>query len=349
MTDTALAPPNANASQRSETPDTVHGRLLESVHIAGYTWKRACDELDWILDDDRWKAVGPGFDDINAFLATIDLSAFRLAVEERKGLARKLKELQAANVSTAKALGVSDETIRRDTNQTTNVVLNPPAPPTGAIGSASETTNVDVPTAWFQDDVDPAKLSKRQTARNQKESGQHQPGSTPPLPTGTWNLIYADPPWRYDANSSPADRAIENQYPTMTLEDICALDVPAAQDAALYLWTTAPKLQEGMTVMDAWGFSYRTCAVWVKDRIGLGYYFRVRHELLLVGRRGDMPTPAPEDRSDSVIEAPRGEHSEKPTTVYELLERMYPNAQRLEMFARRARLGWDTWGNEIVT
>lgn len=98
----------------SESPDTVHGRLLEAVHISGYTFERACSELEWLLAEDRWHRVGSGHTDINEFLATIDLSEFRIAVEQRRGLARKLEELQASQRATAKALGVSHTTVQND-------------------------------------------------------------------------------------------------------------------------------------------------------------------------------------------------------------------------------------------
>lgn len=165
---------------------------------------------------------------------------------------------------------------------------------------------------------------------------------------GMFPLLYADPPWRYEAITTPDMRRVENQYPTMTADEIAALDVPAADDAVLFLWATSPKLREGLRVMDAWGFTYRTCMVWVKDRIGMGFYARQRHELLLIGRRGDLPPPLESRRPDSVIEAPRGEHSAKPDVVYDLIERMYPGFAYCELFARRTRPGWQPWGLEAA-
>jgi len=100
-------------------------------------------------------------------------------------------------------------------------------------------------------------------------------------------------------------------------------------------------------VIRAWGFECKTTLCWVKPWIGPGVWLRNRHELLLLGRRGDYPPPDPEDRVDSVLEAPRGRHSEKPERVYELLERMYPQASKLELFARSRRPGWSAWGNEV--
>ena len=94
----------------------------------------------------------------------------------------------------------------------------------------------------------------------------------PPLVTlGEYPVLLADPPWRYQFAETKS-RAIENQYPTMPLDAICALEPPAANDAVLYLWATSPKLQEALKVLKAWRFDYRTNLVWVKDRVGMGYW-----------------------------------------------------------------------------
>lgn len=165
-------------------------------------------------------------------------------------------------------------------------------------------------------------------------------------------LIYADPPWRYEHPISDS-RKIENQYETMDVEQIAALPVSdhCIDNAALFMWATNPKLAEAIGVLEGWGFSYRTNAVWVKHAIGMGYYFRQRHELLLVGTRGSLPSPEGSNRPDSVIEANRGKHSEKPLGVYDLLDQMYPeyvgDAYRVELFARQKRKDWFAWGNEV--
>src|SRR5262249_51006492 len=104
-----------------------------------------------------------------------------------------------------------------------------------------------------------------------------------------------------------------------------------------------PKLEEDFA---AGAVQYRTCFLWVKDKIGMGYHARNQHELLFVCRRGNIPHPAPGDRVSSVIEAPRGRHSEKPVKVYELIEGFYPSLPKIELFARGQRPGWAAWGNE---
>ncbi|MGH2506918.1 MAG: MT-A70 family methyltransferase [Gammaproteobacteria bacterium] len=163
---------------------------------------------------------------------------------------------------------------------------------------------------------------------------------------GRFPVIYADPPWRYEYAVSTS-REIENQYPTATLDDLKSLAVPALDDCVLFLWATSPKLEEAIDLIRAWGFTYRTSAVWDKEVIGMGYYFRQQHELLLVATKGSLPVPLPEARASSVIRSPRGKHSAKPECVYGLIEAMYPDLPKIELFARTGRAGWALWGNEV--
>jgi len=169
----------------------------------------------------------------------------------------------------------------------------------------------------------------------------------------TYQVIYADPPWRYDFSKTDS-REIENQYPTMDIEDIKSLNVPSAENAVLYLWATAPKLQEGLDVVKAWGFQYKTHAIWDKGSVGMGYWFRGQHELLLVGVKGHVSPPAQELRISSVILQNKGQHSAKPDYVREMIGEWFPTETKLEMFARQDQsnlfqqnIHWDTWGNEL--
>ncbi len=141
----------------------------------------------------------------------------------------------------------------------------------------------------------------------------------------------------------------------MTTEEICELKnrIPANNDAVLFLWSTNPKIKEALSVIDAWGFEYRTNMAWVKDKIGMGYYCREQHELLLIARKGNIPVPDTNNRPPSIFQAPRLEHSRKPNTVYETIEKMYPrpaNTQGhyyIELFARYPRKGWASWGLDL--
>lgn len=160
-----------------------------------------------------------------------------------------------------------------------------------------------------------------------------------------YGVIYADPPWRYD-HGTPG-REIENHYPTMSDEEICLLEIPAAKDAILYLWATAPRLESGLAVMNAWGFRYKTQAVWDKEKVGMGYWFRGQHEILMVGTRGKVSPPPQSARVSSVIRCPRGRHSAKPEQVREWIGQWYPGVPKLEMFGRLKRPGWDVFGNQV--
>jgi N6-adenosine-specific RNA methylase IME4 len=136
----------------------------------------------------------------------------------------------------------------------------------------------------------------------------------------------------------------------MTWDELSALEISsiAENDAVMFMWAPGCKLQEALDLIKKWGFTYRSCAVWVKDKIGQGQYFRNQHELLLVAVRGNPPTPQPRDRTSSVIEAQRRRHSEKPENVYAIIETMYPNSSKIELFARTTRPNWASWGNEVL-
>jgi N6-adenosine-specific RNA methylase IME4 len=171
------------------------------------------------------------------------------------------------------------------------------------------------------------------------------------LGTKLYGVLLADPPWRFSPYSCETglDRAADNHYMTMPLDDIKAIKVPAAKDCVLFLWATPPMLPDALSVMASWSFAYRSHCVWDKGRAGTGYWFRQEHELLLVGTRGKVPAPAPGEQRRSIIRTRAGAHSEKPAAVAEMIEAMFPRTKKLEMFARATRDGWDVFGNEVPT
>jgi N6-adenosine-specific RNA methylase IME4 len=191
---------------------------------------------------------------------------------------------------------------------------------------------------------------KRQRRASRLEAIRLKSEPTPGFETGRrYPVLYADPCWRF--RSGMTERSIENHYPTMSIEEICALPVGeiAHDDAVLFLWTTSPNLEEAFRVLEAWGFTYKASAVWDKGVAGMGYWYRVRHEILLVATRGDFPAPAEELRPSSVYTSPRGRHSEKPEAVRDDIARMFPGLPRIELFARTdgaPAAGWDVWGNQ---
>ena len=168
-----------------------------------------------------------------------------------------------------------------------------------------------------------------------------------PEPTGKYRVIYADPPWSY-GNSMP-DYATDQRdhYPVMAMSDICALPVRewAEDDAVLFLWVTSPILEESFQVIRAWGFKYKASFVWDKVLHNMGHYNSVRHEFLLVCTRGSCQ-PDTRKLFDSVQSIERTEHSKKPEEFYDIIETIYSNGERLEMFARQPRKGWKAYGNQ---
>lgn len=176
---------------------------------------------------------------------------------------------------------------------------------------------------------------------------------TPPLPEGQYNVILADPPWKFEFGLTGA---ASDQYPTMELDDIKELGkkIPAAKDAYLFLWGTMSKPREAVEVISSWNFEIKSQFVWVKEKEGKiqrgpGFYVHGSHELLYICKRGDMPVPDEESRHSSVVKAPRGRHSAKPELFYDIIEGMVPNAKYLELFARpqKKRFGWTYWGTDV--
>jgi N6-adenosine-specific RNA methylase IME4 len=171
------------------------------------------------------------------------------------------------------------------------------------------------------------------------------------MPAGQFGVILADPEWRFEpwSRETGMDRAADQHYSTSPTEIIASRDVAsiAADDCVLFMWATVPMLPQAIEVGRAWGFEYRSHCIWAKDKEGTGYWFRNTHELLLVFTRGNIPAPAPGQQWGSLIEAPVGEHSQKPSIFYEMIEQLYPNLPKIELNARGpAREGWSVWGYE---
>lgn len=175
---------------------------------------------------------------------------------------------------------------------------------------------------------------------------------------GPYTTILADPPWQFQNRTgkmAPEHKRLL-RYPTMELREIMELPVPklAAAKSHLYLWVPNALLQEGLKVMEAWGFTYKSNLVWYKirkdggpDGRGVGFYFRNVTELILFGVRGSMRTLKPGRTQVNLLSTRKREHSRKPDEFYDLIEACSPGPY-LELFARFRRPGWDQWGNENV-
>ncbi len=338
----------------SETPETVHGRLLEAVHISGYSFERACSELDWLLQDDRWQKVGGGFDDINAFLSTIDLSEFRIAIDQRKKLAKQLQDIEASQRATAKMLGVDESTVRADLGK--RDAGNPALRRSGnAENGGLEGDDAGNPAPeWFQDDVDPAQLAKDQTASKTKkerrateleeqrraiEEGQAT------LPEGVFEVICIDPPWPYGNADNYNAKGFRGTcpYPEMSLEELTLIELPIADDCFIWLWTTHQFMRHAFTLLDAWGFQEKSILTWVKPSMGTGRWLRSQSEFCIMAVKGKPVFHL--TNQTTVIHGDRREHSRKPDEFYQMVEALCIG-RRLDYFSREKRPGWAQIGSE---
>lgn len=179
---------------------------------------------------------------------------------------------------------------------------------------------------------------------------------SPLLPEGKFAVIYADCPWQY--SNSGFDQSAQAHYPTMPIEEIKQLKDDAGKvikdlatdQTVLFLWATNPLVPEAVSVLQQWGFEFKTNMAWIKDKgPGIGWFVKSKHELVFIGVREN--TPKPKEKFDSWFRASSSIHSKKPSLVYELIEAMYPGpldqTYYVELFARETRKGWKGWGLEL--
>lgn len=172
-----------------------------------------------------------------------------------------------------------------------------------------------------------------------------------------YSVIYADPPWHYNdkRTGKKLSGGAVNHYPLMKLPELKALPIGdlAEDNCMLFIWVTFPNLKEGLELIEAWGFTYKTLGFsWIKTNkrdgkpfFGIGYYTKSNCEVCLIGVKG-KPIKVSNSVSSAVI-SPRMEHSKKPDSVREDIVRLCGNVPRIELFARQEVEGWDCWGNEV--
>lgn len=177
---------------------------------------------------------------------------------------------------------------------------------------------------------------------------------TPPLPKGSFSVIYADPPYQ-DESGHTNTKPVSEFYLTMTLAEICrmgkAVQKLTAPNCVLFLWIPAYHLEKFPKILDAWGFRYCTCWVWHKVKPNFSHYGEISHELIVIGGKGrSVPSCSPKAlQSVSSVQAINGaKHNGKPMEYYEIIERLYPNGKYLELFSRekKPRKGWTVWGDK---
>jgi len=176
-----------------------------------------------------------------------------------------------------------------------------------------------------------------------------------------YQIIYADPPWKYRSTTSPNQigkyktQKARNNYQTMTFDEIYSLPIKEITDdnCALFLWTTFPLLIGCIKTFEKWGFIYKTVAFnWTKlnknnnrPYFGTGYYTKANSEVCLLGIKGKMKPIS--NFISSIILQPREEHSKKPTIARDNIVELFGDLPRIELFARQKTKGWDVWGNEV--
>ena len=174
-----------------------------------------------------------------------------------------------------------------------------------------------------------------------------------------YQIICSDPPWDYKGQTQHGGKGVKDtggaikHYPTMPTEKMIPefkplLDSWADNDCLLFMWATWPHLDQAIQLGTGWGFKYvHTPFIWYKMKTNPGFYTMTQTEPVLCFKRGKIPQPRGSRNERQVIEVPRSRHSEKPQELYNRITNMFPTQNKMEMFARTHRNGWDCWGNEI--
>jgi N6-adenosine-specific RNA methylase IME4 len=172
------------------------------------------------------------------------------------------------------------------------------------------------------------------------------------LPKQLFNIAVADPPWRTETWSDKGkDRAADNHYPTMSLDEIKTLAVAGlmSRNALLGLWITVPFIGVMHEILDSWDFEFKSMLTWDKEIPGTGKWLLNQTEHLVIATRGGFPAPEPGTQISSLYRERRGAHSAKPEGILDWIDRIYPDSPKIELFRRGpARLGWTAWGNEAT-
>ena len=176
-----------------------------------------------------------------------------------------------------------------------------------------------------------------------------------------YQIIFPDPPWDYKGQTQHTEPtgvrtntgSALKHYPTMKTQDMIVefkelINTWADDDCLLFMWATWPHLDQAIRLGEGWGFKYvHTPFIWNKMKTNPGFYTMTQTEPVLCFKRGKIPTPRGSRKERQLVEVMRTRHSEKPIGVYNRIEKMFPTQNKMEMFARTTREGWDSWGNEI--
>lgn len=332
--------------------------LFEGKILDGRNRYRACLAADVVPQVEQFSG-----DDPIAFVVDENLTRRHLNESQRAMVAADMSRLtqgartdlsprgEMSQAERASVVGVGKRTVER-----ADVVTDKGVPElAAAVRKGTISVNVAERVAQLDPDEQTRIVAKPERAATEVKKATRKAREVDlgekqaALPDKKYGVILADPEWKFEVWSEGGmDRAADNHYPTSATDIIAARDVAsiAADDCVLFLWATAPMLPQALAVMSAWGFQYASHIAWDKQIAGTGYWSRNRHELMLIGTRGNVPAPAPGTQCDSIIVEKRGRHSVKPEESYRIIEAYFPNLPKIELNARQARPGWDSWGNE---
>ena len=353
MSDQQILPPLSDPGER----DFVHqryGRLTEAAEWGDIGVKRALDHFEWLLEADRWKLCG--FDDINAFARSVSLKRYIDTAHQRKRIVKKLSDIEASQRAIAEAVGVDKRTIGRDLACADGANAPPKTEETQGVTDGEDSGEPE--TAGKQGDVDeesganappegePEPPAPEQRPPVASAGGADETPGPAPEPRPRYSVIVLDPPWpmkKIRRDVRPAQ--VEMPYPTMTEEELRALELPAADNCHVWCWTTPKFLPMALRLLPVWGVEYVCPFVWHKpggfQPVGLPQF---NCEFALYGRVGS-PEFTETKAFPLCFQAGRGQHSEKPEGFYDIVRRV-TEGPRLDMFNRREIDGFEGWGHE---
>lgn len=241
------------------------------------------------------------------------------------------KSVKAVNTQQeiAKAAGVSHDTIAK--------VEKIEAQATPEIKAALKSGDISINAAYNK-----VQQAKRKADIQQQVDDLEQ--QVIEQPEGLFDVIVIDPPWKYGTQLLAEAYRVANPYPEMSQDEIKAIDLPAADNCVIFLWTTHKFIWDAKELLDHWGFNYRSMLVWNKEQLGTGNLIRMQCEFCLIGLKGKPIFKDVHDIRD-IIEEPRREHSRKPEKFYQLVEKLCAG-RKLDYFSRTKREGWAVYGND---
>ncbi|WP_157014877.1 MT-A70 family methyltransferase [Mesorhizobium xinjiangense] len=337
------------------------GNILDGHHRV-----QVCESLG-LVDWPRF--VRKGLDEAEKRTLARELNVSRrhlTSAQKRELIEGQLRDTPSiSSRAIAAMLGVDDKTVSKVRRQLVDAAEIPHHDEVEGRDGVRQPASKPIRTAYLPDPDNRRELMKvAKDLRSEQQHARHQVrlahmdmvaergrANAPGKLDRAYPVYYADPPWKFGVRSEVTGRekSAENHYPTMTTDEIVELMaglIAGDNPAVLFLWATNPMLPDALRVMEACGFAYVHHWIWDKEDIGNGYWGRDRHELLLIGRRGDVAAPLPGTQPETVYREKKGPHSAKPDYFAETIERLYPGIARLELFARHARPGWDVWGFE---